>query len=227
MSKMEFVESDTPLAEWLKENGKKVIWGLAALFVFLFLIFRLYSSAEVKSEKDFIDASQLQTKIFIPAKAEASLKELNILVSRHPELKAEYDGLMAQAYLNQGKVAEAAPLIQANLKRVASDSIAPFISSSQLALEISEGKLDTAYPKALALKEELKDSRGPLYYFNLVRLGMLQEAMGKTGEEKATWQEFLEAEKAGSPGVIAVSTAIEADGASFTTFIQERLNKLK
>lgn len=227
MSKMEFMESESPVVEWLKDNGKFLVWGLAALFVVLFLLFRLYSSAEVKSEKDYIDASRLQSKIFVPSKAEQSLSELKILVARHPELNAEYDGLMAQAYLNLNQPNESAPLINRTNQRIKTDSLAAFVTSSQIALEISEGKNDTAYPKALSLKENLKDNKGSLYYFNLIRIGMLQEKLKLKKEEISTWEEFLAVVKTGDVAALRLVQAIDADGASFNTFVQERLNKLK
>lgn len=221
------MESESPIIEWLMEHGKTILGVISALILILFLLFRVYSSAEAKSEKDYIEATRLESKIFVPADAEASLEELKKIVAAHPEVGAEYDGLMAQAYLNLAKPEEARPLIERTLTRIQKDNLPIYSSSSLVALDISEGKLDESYAKSLELKTQLSGSKSSLYYFNLLRIGMLEQALGKQAEEKATWEEFISASKLRLPAFDSLINAIDVEGSSIIMFIQERQKKLK
>lgn len=226
MSKLELIESDSPLVDWLSEHGKTVVWLISALFVILFLLFRLYSGSQLKSEKDYLEAAQIEGKIFVPAKSEASLSTLQTIVAKHPELEAEYDGLMAQAYLNQGNVESAAPLIARVNERIKSDDMPHIIMNNQIALEISQGKLASAYALANDLKAAMSSDKNTLYFFNLLRLGMLEQALGKKTEEKKSWDELLSKDSLSNPSFNSLLSAIDVQGASLLTFIQERQKKL-
>ena len=56
---------------------------------------------------------------------------------------------------------------------------------------------------------------------------MLEQALGKKAEEKATWEEWISASKSRLPAFQSLINAIDVEGASVITFIQERQKKLK
>lgn len=225
MSNTESLDGESPMILWLQEHGKKVIMGFAILLLVLFILFRLYSGSQAKAEKDFMEANKLAVALFQSAKANEALEKLSLIVQREPTLQTEYDGLMAQAYLNQNQVEKASTLTRRMTLRLAKDPISPYLESSSIALSIAEGKDDEAYPKALHLKENLKNEPSLLYFFNLLRIGMLEERLGKKEEEKKTWDEFLSF--SGQPVFQQFIDGIDSPGASVVTFIQERQKKLK
>lgn len=227
MANIESLEGESPFIEWVTEHGKKIVWGFVTALLILFLLFKLYSGSQAKAEKDFMEAAKLEPTLFQPAKAEETLEKLANLVSRHPSLQAEYDGLMAQSYLNLGQVEKAAPLVERTLGRIALDDVAAYEKSSEIALLISQGELETAYPLALTLKERLKGEASVLYFFNLLRLGMLEQALDKKAEEKQTWEEFLSYKQANVPAFQQLIEGTDTPGASLITFIEERQKKLK
>ena len=219
------------MVEWLTLHGKKIVWAFSALLLILFLLFRLYSGNQAKAEKDFLEASKLAPQLFEPKKAAEAVEKLQTFIQRYPSLQAEYDGVMAQSYLNQGEASKAAPLIERSLDRIQSDNLKPYLLNATIALAISEGMLAESYPEALALKENLNNKgaskdKGVLYYFNLLRLGTLEHALGKKEAEKKTWEEFIGASKEPTASFQKFLESIDIPGASVVTFIQERQKNL-
>ena len=227
MNEINPVGEEMPLVDWIALHGKKIVWGFTALLLLLFLLFRLYSGSSAKAEKDFIEAANLAPQLFEPAKAAEATEKLQVLVQKHPSLEAEYDGLMAQSLLNQNGAKKAAPLFERTLSRIHSEDLKPFLQNSEIALALSEGKLEETYSAVVSLKETLSQDKNVLYYFNLLRLGMLEQALGKKEEEKKTWDEFMQSAKEASESFQAFLRAIDTPGVSIVTFIEAERQKSK
>ena len=160
VSKIESLESESPVVEWLMEHGKTILGVVAALLLLLFLLFRLYSQAEAKSEKDYIEATRLENKLFTPSEADAALQEMKQLIraipKSAPSTKASWRKPISiwETPMRQPHCS-AVPI-----ERIKSDELPLYIDSSRTALEITEGKLDSAYAKALRAKTRARPIRG-------------------------------------------------------------------
>jgi len=226
MSKIESIDDASPLADWLVENSKKILGAVAALLVLLFILFKLFSGAQAKTEKNYLEAESLGTKLFTSENRAQTAQELESLIRKLPDLEGEYDGLLAQTYLSLGEADKASPPLNRTLKRIASDDLPDLSQSSRIALLITEGKSEEAYEQATALKTQLAKAKNSLYYFNLFRLGMLAQALGKKGDEKKLWEEFISYSKASNPSFEMVVQAIDGQGVSLLTFIEQRQKTL-
>jgi hypothetical protein len=196
------------ITDWLSDNGKSILYGLIGLIALLVIIFAISSGGRSKAEQEYIQAANDFTyfsKAYDaknPAQANDALARLNHLMSKHPELHAAYDGALAQTLLNRAQVEEAKPYALATLKRVKSNNLPFYNDYAETTLMISQGQFKEALENTLSLQQKMEADLGKeaasrsfgdeLFALNLLRVAMLQQAIGDKNAELRTWQQWKE-----------------------------------
>lgn len=235
-------------ADWLTQNGRYLGYGLLALILVLIIGYRFSASRTANSENDYINAEN-DFQLFQRAIAdrengtsEQALKNLNAQLQRHPELQAKYQGAIAQALITAGLAAEAQVYANPTLARTNEEN-SPFYSDyAQTTLLIGNQQYAPALERSLALKQKMEENRQNtasvkeqasdlLYFFNLVRVGMLQQQLGLTAQEKETWQEWehLSRVMSNSPNltnIMAQLNLLSVGNLTFLDYIAERVRVL-
>lgn len=208
-SKPNFLDSfdEGQLTEWLAAHGKNIIYILGALIILLIAFYSFGSSQKAKQEQDYIQAAQ-DVALFVNAKtpqetaaATEAYQRLNDIMTRHPELHAAYDGIIAQTLLNRSLITEAKPIALSTLKRISSDDLPFYGDFARTTLLISEQKDQEALASAQSLQKQMIDAINTLpvaqrsfgeelFAMNLFRIGMLQQKLGDNAAELQTWQEW-------------------------------------
>lgn len=194
------------ITDWLADNGKKILYGLASLIALLIIIYAISSGQHSKAEQDYLQAANdyasfsKSYNINNPAPSADSLNHLNSLMAKYPELHAAYDAGLAQTLLNRSQVEEAQPYALASLKRVKTNHLTYYNEYAENTLLISQQHLKEALEKTLALQQkmqndlELNESArsfgDELFAFNLLRIAMLQQELGNNVAERQAWQEW-------------------------------------
>jgi hypothetical protein len=194
-----------PAVHWISDNGKQLLWILAAA-ILLFLLFYRFFGVGSPSEKDFLIAENdfitFKKSALEKPNAEqqqAAFDHLTALLKKYPELHAKYDGPMAQILLEQGKVQEAAPFITNTLQRTLPDNLTYFTQYSRTTMTIENQDYKKALDEAQDLTQKLIDSSNAsnkkvdeiLYAYNLLRIAFLSQQVGDMGREMATWHAFM------------------------------------
>lgn len=198
--------------EMMSSSGIKDIWKLgveykkiffiiilAFLFIALFVI--QFGTQKEQSEKDYVTLSNAFTKwTHILDTNDESFAQVKKLLTKHPELKAEYDPLIAQNLLIAGAAEEAKPILDEILLRNAH----PFYSDySRTSFTIASKNYQQALNEAVSLKQNMlqdqdfleaqkeKQSYGSnLFAFNLLRIATLHQVLNNRNEESLAWKEF-------------------------------------
>ena len=176
---------------------KKVFFVIVLVFLLIVLFVIQFGSKKEQSEKDYIAVTNAFTKwTKILDTSDESFTQIKKLLMKHPELKAEYDPLIAQNLLIAGKAGEAKPFLDEILVRNAH----PYYSDySQTSFTIASKNYEKALDEAVLLKQNLlqdqnfleKQSYGSsLFAFNLLRIATLYQALNQQKEENLAWKEF-------------------------------------
>ncbi len=241
-----------PLIHWLTDNGKVLLYILAGLILFLILIFRFALSKDVASEADFIHAEKEYRLFSAPVKEgedltlqTSALKNLNKILTAHPELHPKYDGPIAEILLIRGESALAMDYAKPAIDRTKSENEPFYTGYAQTTLKIANGNYGQALKDAMAMKEqmikegeELKETPEKLpfstllYSLNLLRIGMLQQQLALRTDELKTWQEWkdlLKKSREGSlpaylngPLFMSFDNLLSEGNTSFTDYIEAR-----
>lgn len=192
------------ITDWLADNGKNILYGLAGLIALLVIIFAVSHSDRSKAEQEYLQAANdfaYFSKAYDaknPAQVNDVLSRLNNIMAKHPELHAAYDGALAQTLLNRSQTEEAKPFAQATLKRVKSNDLPFYNDYAATTLLISQEQFKEALEQTLALQQKMAaDLASPsrsfgdeLFALNLLRIAMLQGELGDKNAEMQTWQEW-------------------------------------
>jgi tetratricopeptide (TPR) repeat protein len=185
------------VVQWLSKHGLTLIYFLLGAF-FLFLLWYRFLGGNYHSEQNFYEAESSLIKLQNdPQDSQAALEKLRALLKAHPELHASYDGLIAQALLNEGDVKEATAYAEPTIERTKSENAPFFTDFAQTSLLIADKKYSEALQQAQALNKKIHDEQGArqentlLFAYNLLRIGMLQQELGKTEEANQTWHEWM------------------------------------
>ena len=199
MNQIKFLEQQS-LKSWLMQYKMFVIL-LAPLFL-LFILMAVKSSLKTSNaESDFLKAQKAYSKLENPDSLEkTSFQTLKSLLKKYPELKSSYEPMMIQKMIAFGEKEQAESLIASFLKRDRPTTYYTEFASASLLIE--KGELSTALSQALALKENMltdhafwdqpKDRHygSTLFAFNLLRIAMLSQSLGKQEEELVAWREL-------------------------------------
>lgn len=219
--------------DWVANYGWYVLVGLIGLFTFLFLLFR--TGNNTKAETDYFNAERMMVVLQSPqaeAPADEALRVLRQILKRRPEMQTKYDAIIAQVLIAKGMTAEASPLIKRTLERLDHDSLTLYNAFAKTTLLITNGSQEEALRNSEALRdqmlrtailafaEEAPRSFGDiLFAYNLLRIGMLQQALGLNEQEKQTWTEwkqYADGSYEFPPQVLIGSTAFAYANAVFT-----------
>ena len=197
--------ADHPAVQWISQNGKMLLYALLGLIACALLISKLtnrnggtvadYTAAETAYNK-FVKESD-------PTVRTQEFEKLSTLLKKYPELLPKYEGQLAQLLLLRGNLPLASQYAQGTIKRTAVDHLEPFNKYTKTTLLIGDKNWEGALKEAQDLKIQLekapieevdvREFGQTLYLYNLIRIAMMQQALGKIGEEQKTWQTFKEA----------------------------------
>jgi hypothetical protein len=189
---------ENTIVQWISENGNKILFSFLGLIVGFLFIYKIAFGDMIKAENDFFQASQeyqlfdqkASTKEELATSNEA-FQRLQKIMSRHSELKAKYDGLIAQTFLNRNEGQQAQPFAEQAIQRTRAENDPFFTLFSQTTLLIGMEKYEQALKQSIELKEKLANQIQPLLYgFNLLRIAALQHQLSLKKEELNTWQEW-------------------------------------
>lgn len=196
------------ISEWFSMHAKNIIYGLAAIVALLAIVFAFSSRQTGKAEQEYLQAASdfsLYTRA-VEAQHGVAVREayerLQLLMNKHSELHAAYDGALGQTLLNRGETEAAKPYISATLARTASDALPYYADFATTTLLISNLKYDEALKAALALQQKMSDEIAvipsasdrsfgdELFALNLLRVAILQQQAGDTAGELKSWQQW-------------------------------------
>jgi len=188
--------SENPFVDWLSANKGSILVGLAVVLTLLLFASRFISSRNLNAEADFLQSQVLLTE-FQNRGAEMtesdSLPRLEDILSRHPDLHAKYDGLIAQELIIDREPAKARPFAEQSFQRTSQDGIDAYQDFAKTSLLVSEERYDQALIDTQQLKARMDQDTthnfgNILYMANLVRLAVLYQATNKPAEEIAAWK---------------------------------------
>lgn len=220
------------LTDWLSENGKNILYGLAGILGLIVITYAFSSGQTSKAEQEYIQAANdfayfTKSDTQDPALTQAALDRLKATMSKHPELHAVYDGAIAQTLLNRSQVEEAKPYAAATLKRVSSNDLPFYKDYAETSLLISQQDFKTALERTVALQQKMNEviaAQGAdrsfgdeLFALNLLRVAMLQQETGDKAAELKTWQEWKQYAGLST----ASSTTLKVNPQAFRIIIQD------
>lgn len=191
------MEEEIDLPKPVMVNWKKIgIYVVPAALIVGVLVSKL-GAKKTQSEKDFVTATSAFTKWSqILDQNGTELAQLEKIVKKHPELRAQYDAPVGQSLLAVIAPQEASPFIERSLQRTNQ----PYYSDySKTSLKISQGRYQEALQESLSLKEKMLsdgsyweklDDSSSLFAFNLMRTAILSQQLGNKAEELSAWQEI-------------------------------------
>ncbi|KAF3361945.1 Uncharacterized protein PHSC3_001503 [Chlamydiales bacterium STE3] len=226
---------DHPIFEWLEKNSRKILFIILGLILALGLIYRYAANKNTQAERDYFQASNAITSINTSGKEESSIRELQSILKRHPELNAKYDGILAQNLLIANRVDLAHDYASQNFQRIDKEISPLYLSYAKNSLLVSQEDQKQALSNALALKEEMlkivqeegkREFGSSLYLMNLIRIAMLQHQLKEKDAEEKSWEELLQISNLAHPLKFApaevekVLSHLDDQGVSLMDFIQ-------
>lgn len=191
------MDEEIDLPKPVMVNWKKIgVYVVPAALIIGVLVSKL-GAKKTQSEKDFVTATAAFTKWSqILDQNGAELAQLEKIVKKHPELRAQYDAPVGQSLLAAIAPQEASPFIERTLQRTNQ----PYYSDySKTSLKISHGSYQEALQESLSLKEKMLsdgeywdklDESSSLFAFNLMRIAVLSQQLGEKEKELSAWQEI-------------------------------------
>lgn len=200
---------DSSSFQWLVENRQHLPYIFVAVLALLFLTFKFTSGRISEAESNYLLAENYFTilKKSIreeddPEKTLNALENLKKITINYPELQSRYDGLIAQLLLAQGNQEQAQEFSLRTLNRTDKDQLSPYTHFTRTSLLIGEKNYQKAIEEATLLKGKLEQEAQAnmtreernfgdvLYAYNLLRIAMLQKAMGNSKKELLAWKEW-------------------------------------
>ena len=170
------------------------------LFIFIAVKMSLKSSQE---EAVFFKAQQAYVSLKDDEKLSISaLDSLKEVLRKHPELKPAYEAATIQKLMVAGDKTQIESWMNAFLKRLLRRPVSYYTQFAVTTVKIEKGELETALHEAITLKESMLTDTvfwgqarecsygSTLFAFNLLRIAMLTQSLGKEQEELVAWKEF-------------------------------------
>lgn len=177
------MEENKPL-EFLSKHWKKALYALLILACIGVWSERLFHKNRGNTKHDYLIVNQIfeRYRMGNPIASE-SLEAAERVVQKHPELRSKYGTMLAHCCYAQNDPIKATSYATASLNHARDSLPAPFITYSNISLEISEGKLAEAYDHSRLLEETLASSEYEhLRAFNLLRLIFLSDKVEEDNE---------------------------------------------
>ncbi|MFT4551973.1 MAG: tetratricopeptide (TPR) repeat protein [Chlamydiales bacterium] len=195
-----FVDTD-----FFVRYSKAILYSIVAVMLVLLLVYRIVSSSHTNAERDYLSAEADYSRLYSSQdQGEEFLSNLQDILNRRVELHPKYDGLIAQALLKRGDLTLAKEFATLALKRVGQDFRAYYGDYSENTLLIYEGKFEEALERAKTLKtallkspqiystDEVEKYYGEaLFAYNLLRIAMLEQEVGRPEAEREAWEELI------------------------------------
>lgn len=171
----------------LSFDKKKVI-TCAVGVLFLIIVFAMRLGGEDKGRLH--DFFAMQAEAALIGKGEADFEKLSKLIKQHSEVAPFFDGALIQSHFLAKEPAKAAVVEERALKRLKhmDENYLQFAKGSVL---IEQGQKEKALESAIQLQDRIEGKKEYLKvaFFNLVRIGLLEEAL--KGKAKDTWARAL------------------------------------
>ncbi len=176
--------------EYLKKYWKKAFYAVLILACVGIWSERLFLKKSGNTKQDYLIVNQIfeSYRMGNPIALE-SLDEAERVVKKHPELSSKYATMLSHCCYVQNQPEKALLYANSSLKRARNSLPSPYVTYSDVSLEISEKKFEQAYKHSVQLEEEL--ARGEfeqLHAFNLLRLIFLCD---KVSEDKEAYYKRL------------------------------------
>jgi tetratricopeptide (TPR) repeat protein len=195
---------ESTIVEWLSQYGKNALYILCALIALSLLIYRFSAGYTAHSEKEYLAAANNFATLERGSteKREVALKELTLQLDSMPELQAAYGAPIGQTLLSRGQTEQAAPFINATLKRTRTDDLPYYRDFGATSLLIAQGKYQEALNSATALQDrmttDIEKSAGTrpqhfgdsLFALNMLRVALLHQELNQGQDELTTWKQW-------------------------------------
>lgn len=195
---------ESVVTEWLAKYGKTALYILGSLVFLSLIIYRFSAGYTAHGEREYLSAANnfAQFETSSAENKDAALAELTAQLTAMPELQAAYGAPIAQTLLSRAKTEEAAPFINATLKRTQSDNLPYYADFGATSLLIAQTHYQAALDRAAALQKnmlaDLEANAGAepvsfgssLFAFNTLRIALLHQQLGQEQEELNAWKEF-------------------------------------
>jgi len=196
------------LNDWLSEKGKYTLYAVTGVLVLFIVIFAFSRGSGRIAEKEYLQAATDFAFFAKTTEAQDStltndaFQRLLTIMDKDPDLHAAYDGAIAQILLNRGRVSEAMPFAERTLERTKTDALSFYRDYASASLMISEGGFHEALQRAQSLQMVMAEiiaeqkSISPrtfgdeIFALNLLRIAMLQQAVGDKAGELQTWRQW-------------------------------------
>ncbi|MBS0620376.1 MAG: hypothetical protein JSS61_02835 [Verrucomicrobia bacterium] len=231
--------------DWITTHSKTMIVSFMTLIAMTFSLYHFMGKWSSGKKSDYMAADAAFDAWYTSESPDASLlKQLEIPLDRHPELRAKFGNLIAQRCLSLGQM----QMVQTQMKEAfqrAEDLLAPYYTAfAKTTLLIAEAKHAEALVAAKQLKADLEADdafwegrdklvrSGPvLYAYNLIRIAALERVLGSREGELAAWTEFekhaLSSGKMDDPQAYAHLTQNFQEGdVSLLDYIEQRKQEL-
>lgn len=232
---------DHPSVHWISNNGRTLLWILAALIVAISAIVKFFGASTNESEAPFLKAER-EFRIFQNSQArneqatsQPALEKLNTILKKYSELQQKYDGPIAQSLITTGSINEAEPYASRTLKRIEGNQLPLYSEYAKTTLAISQKQYKEALAQSLSLKQKMQDSKEGygdiLYIFSLLRIAFLSQQLGDKGHELAAWEDLTKISTTNDTSsqemIQAVNTLFAEGKTTLQDYMQERMKALR
>ncbi|GAB5411526.1 MAG: hypothetical protein ChlgKO_06400 [Chlamydiales bacterium] len=160
----------------------------------------LYFTVKNSQQHEGKEADYLAASIVIDewersaGREDEKLERLQVLMNKHPELKARYEDRIANKLISLGDYETALPYAQSSLAR-SSDLAPEWADFGRTTLLIGNKEYSKALEETVRLKGALDMSgeNSLLRGFTLLRLASLHHELGNQADELAIWTDFEQA----------------------------------
>ena len=189
--------------DWLKKNSNYIFYLGVTIVVLLIFIYRAGYQDHIQKEGVYF-AAEKEFQTFIDTESEKSdkslredsLKSLKNILIRHPDLNSKYDAPIAQALLIEQIPSEANIFAERVISRTKNNKMDYYDNFGKITFLIANNRYEEALNKSKELKEELDillnnqdvSDVDSLYAYNLLRIPLLEESLGKNEEALSSWK---------------------------------------
>jgi hypothetical protein len=232
---------DNQVVRWLFDYGRQLLFGLLGLLVILLIAYIFTSTSKKSAENDYVNSmNEFQLFARNPTNeddalvSKDALAKLQIILDRHPELHAKFDGPIAQVLIDRGETQLALNSANLAIGRTKEENYPFYTEYSQTTLLIGEQKYQEALDRSQSLLNQMNSlpkTESPafgdtLLAYNLLRIGMLQQKLEMKQDELKTWREWQKLSKTSKTFAQQIKHFEEGD-LTLSNYIEMRIQQLK
>ncbi len=221
--------NEHPLIQWIVDNRRSLLYIFVGVIAAIILITRFSMGAPgqkeadlIKAETEFVNIQRAILGVDTDLSQNEAITKLHQLLSKYPELNSKYDAPIAQAFIAAGKANDAQTYADQSLKRTGSNHLPLYQDFARTSLFIEKEQYQEALTQAQKLKTVLQDQtpKSTLFAYNLLRIALLQQALGNKNEELKTWQEWNS--YSNSDAFKLINNQLESGGIKLSDYIAQR-----